>query len=170
MTDTTTDTERVSDYETATCPACEVRYGRHDDGDCPQCGHPLAFAPDYAALLVAGYEGIVRRLAREHAPTATAQFAVCAMCVETTPLARENASDVPKANTVEETIADAEAAIEALGDDDPYWVHGELADAYIEAYRAACVAPADCMVCTDAARDGDIECGHTRYGDACPAH
>lgn len=155
--------ERVGDYREAYCSECGSHYGAHRDGDCPHCGTELEFSPNYAALMVAGFEGVARRLGEDHA-----RPDVCEACVENTPLAVEWASDVPKAAAFNDAVSDAEDAVERLGTD-PHWVRRELAEAYEAGFRDASGDPTDCMVCRDAAADDDLECGHDESGEPCPA-
>lgn len=164
---TRNDVERVGAYRDAYCGSCDAQYGAHADGACPQCGTELDFSPNYAALLVAGFEGIARQLGREHAPDADAHYPVCSMCTENTPLALEWAGDVPKSSAVDAVVADAEDAVERLGED-PHWVRTEITGAYTDAYREACADATECSVCRDAHHDDDMECGHTEHGEPCP--
>lgn len=162
------DVERVGRYREAHCPECDAEYAAHRDGHCPQCGAELSFSPDYAALVVAGYEGIVRQHARDAAPSEDDDYPTCARCAEDTPLALEAASDVTESNRFEAAVEDAEDAVEALGVD-AHWVRSELADAYTEAFHDACADPAHCWVCREAPHSDDLECGHDRHRVECPA-
>jgi hypothetical protein len=162
------DADTVGDYRTAYCPTCDANYGKHDDGDCPSCATALDFSPDYAALLADGYKGIVRALARKHAPDADAAYPTCAICMDGTPLGMDSASDVAKANVVDDVCDAARDAVARLGDD-TFWVDSALKDAYTDAFDAACADPADCVTCHDAAVSDDHSCGHDDLGRDCPA-
>lgn len=159
------DVESVGKFKIARCDECDAQYGVHADGACPQCGTEMEMTPNYSGMLAMGYEGIVRQLARDHAGYGF--VSVCSMCTENTPLAYENASDGPKVSVFEDTVADAEAAIDQLGEDTT-WVRGELADAYTEAYHDELDGPETCYMCHMARAEEEVECGHTRAGETCP--
>lgn len=157
---------RVGTNVSAECPRCEARYAVHRDGACPQCDAEMSFEPDYAAMIVSVYEGVVADIAERHAPTGEHGHGVCAACRQTTPLAMDTARDVSKANEVKEIIHVAEDAVEALGED-PYWVNTELSTVYTDAYYDACADPEKCNLCKEA-KHGDFKCAHELAGETCP--
>jgi hypothetical protein len=107
---------------------------------------------------------IVTERAREDAPD---EF--CRACVNSTPLAYENASDhgtVALVNATGEAVA---ARIEEVGGDltDRWWIKADLQDAYVDAFCDACADPSECEVCSNP--DAYENCGHDRFGQVCPA-
>ena len=107
---------------------------------------------------------IARERARIDAPV---DF--CAMCVDDTPLAYANASDVHTVRFMDRAVDAVCEKIERIDGPltDKWWVRSIMVEAYREAYFGACAEPAECEVCTN--RDHYDECGHDRHGEECPA-
>lgn len=95
---------------------------------------------------------------------------VCGACMDVTPLAYENASDVGTITFMDGLREATRKAVEhaTAGQDDGWWVTAEVNDAYIDAFYRACGDVSACWVCRDATVDPDMECGHVRHDEPCP--
>lgn len=93
---------------------------------------------------------------------------VCGMCVEDTPLSKENAAWMGLATSFDDFAEDVEERVRGF-DEDEHWVRGELSEQYLMAFRDAACEPADCVLCTKQIIGEDEECGHERNGEPCPA-
>lgn len=117
--------------------------------------------------VLAGADELAVGLARQDAPPD-----YCSMCLDSTPLAYENASDLGTIRQMRHIVGEAVTLIgftehgDMEFDPGEYdWVSATLNTTYITEYFARCAKPRDCEVC----RDDTIEkCGHWEHGDDCP--
>lgn len=113
-------------------------------------------------------ERLSRERAIEDAPHEGKTMPVCSACVNETPMALSNASDVHSVSHIDRLSQATSRRLGEIGADfhDRYLIHGELVDTYIDAYYEACAAPEKCEICRFP--DSYDECGHEMYGDVCP--
>lgn len=104
----------------------------------------------------------------------------CAACAEETPIDVAWGPWFGMAVEFTEFTEAVEAEVMALDgslteynealDEHLYWVYGDLAGVYFEAFNEAATNPEDCLVCTrEIVATPDPMCGHERDGEDCPA-
>lgn len=89
----------------------------------------------------------------------------CETCIEDTPLAYNNASDMHTITYLRRVAAEVDhETVDRYGEIE---VRNRVEAAYETAFWEFCAAPTDCEICTSPSEFG--KCGHEEYGEPCPA-
>lgn len=122
---------------------------------------------DSVESLMQTAEAIAEELAEDHFAECY-DGELCGACSEDTPISGEWGPWLGKKTEFDGLVSCVEDRVRAIQGGEAYWVTGELSGTYLEAFRAAAVDPAECVVCTRQIIEDAEECGHERYGEDCP--